>query len=89
MGEIHEVIGPTVDIPAPDVNTNAQIMAWIMNEYSRFHGFSPAVVTGKPVDLHGSAGREEATGLGVTYCIEDYNTARELILKESKRNWPR
>ncbi|MCA8924893.1 MAG: glutamate dehydrogenase [Planctomycetes bacterium] len=71
VGEIHEVIGPTVDIPAPDVNTNAQIMAWIMNEYSRFHGFSPAVVTGKPVDLHGSAGREEATGLGVTYCIEE------------------
>ena len=69
--EIHEIIGPTIDIPAPDMNTNAQIMAWIMNEYSRYHGFSPAVVTGKPVDLHGSPGREEATGLGVTYCIEE------------------
>lgn len=70
--EIHFVIGPQQDIPAPDVNTNAQIMAWIMNEYSKIHGFSPAVVTGKPVDLHGSPGRDEATGLGVTFCIEEY-----------------
>ena len=70
--EIHEVIGPHRDIPAPDVNTNGQIMAWIMNEYSKLHGFSPAVVTGKPVELHGSPGREEATGLGVTFCIEEY-----------------
>jgi glutamate dehydrogenase (NAD(P)+) len=69
--EIHEVIGPSVDIPAPDVNTNAQIMAWIMNEYSRIKGFSPAVVTGKPLELHGSEGREEATGLGVLYVIEE------------------
>ena len=68
--EIHEVIGPQKDIPAPDVNTNAQIMAWIMNEYSRINGFSPACVTGKPLDLHGSPGREEATGLGVVHCIE-------------------
>jgi glutamate dehydrogenase (NAD(P)+) len=69
--KIHEVIGPTIDIPAPDVNTNAQVMAWIMNEYSKFHGFSPGVVTGKPLDLHGSEGREEATGLGVTFIIEE------------------
>jgi glutamate dehydrogenase (NAD(P)+) len=68
--EIHEVIGPTRDIPAPDVNTNAQIMAWIMNEYSRINGFSPAVVTGKPLELHGSPGREEATGLGVVHAIK-------------------
>jgi glutamate dehydrogenase (NAD(P)+) len=60
-----EVIGPNIDIPAPDVNTNAQIMGWIMDEYSRFYGFSPAVVTGKPLDLFGSLGREEATGRGV------------------------
>ncbi|MGE0712252.1 MAG: Glu/Leu/Phe/Val dehydrogenase [Planctomycetota bacterium] len=70
--EINEILGPNRDIPAPDVNTNAQIMAWIMNEYSRIHGFSPAVVTGKPVELHGSPGRDEATGLGVTYCIEEW-----------------
>jgi glutamate dehydrogenase (NAD(P)+) len=57
-------IGPQRDIPAPDVNTNAQVMAWIMDQYSRLHGFSPAVVTGKPVELHGSEGREAATGYG-------------------------
>ena len=65
-------IGPHRDIPAPDVNTNAQIMAWIMDEYSRIHGFSPAVVTGKPLDLHGSEGREAATGRGVIYVAEAY-----------------
>jgi glutamate dehydrogenase (NAD(P)+) len=69
--QIHELIGPQVDIPAPDVNTNAQTMAWIMSEYSKFHGFSPAVVTGKPLDLHGSAGREEATGRGCLYIAEE------------------
>ncbi|HEX6209320.1 MAG TPA: Glu/Leu/Phe/Val dehydrogenase dimerization domain-containing protein, partial [Methylomirabilota bacterium] len=63
--QIHDIIGPQRDIPAPDVNTNAQVMAWIMDEYSRIHGFSPAVVTGKPVELFGSKGREEATGRGV------------------------
>ena len=69
--KIHDVIGPQLDIPAPDVNTNAEVMAWIMSEYSRIHGFSPAVVTGKPLELHGSPGREEATGLGAVYIIED------------------
>ncbi len=63
--QIHDVIGPERDIPAPDVNTNAQVMAWIMDQYSKYHGHSPAVVTGKPLDLYGSAGREEATGRGV------------------------
>ena len=69
---IKEVIGPTIDIPAPDVGTNGQVMAWIMDEYSRFYGFNPAVVTGKPVDLFGSLGREEATGRGVMYALEEY-----------------
>lgn len=64
-----EVIGPTLDIPAPDVNTNAQVMAWIMDEYSSHCGFSPAVVTGKPLHLFGSEGREEATGRGVMYAL--------------------
>ena len=68
---IREIIGPNVDIPAPDVNTNAQVMAWVMDEYSRFYGFSPAVVTGKPLDLHGSLGREEATGRGVAFITAD------------------
>ncbi|MGI9294532.1 MAG: Glu/Leu/Phe/Val family dehydrogenase, partial [Pseudomonadales bacterium] len=60
-----EVIGPTSDIPAPDVNTNATIMGWIMHEYSKYTGFSPGVVTGKPLDLFGSDGRDAATGRGV------------------------
>ena len=67
---VKDVIGPTVDIPAPDVNTNSQIMAWIMDEYSKYHGFSPAVVTGKPIDLFGSEGRDEATGRGVMIALE-------------------
>ena len=63
--QMKEVIGPTTDIPAPDVNTNAKVMGWIMNEYSKYAGFSPGVVTGKPLDLFGSEGRDAATGRGV------------------------
>jgi glutamate dehydrogenase (NAD(P)+) len=62
---IHDVIGPDSDIPAPDMGTNAEVMAWIMNQYQKYHGFSPGCVTGKPVELHGIPGREEATGRGV------------------------
>lgn len=74
------VIGPQRDIPAPDVNTGAQVMAWVMDEYSKYHGFSPAVVTGKPLDLHGSAGREAATGRGVIHVTEEFlrDTGRQL-----------
>jgi len=68
---IKETIGPTLDIPAPDVNTNAEVMGWIMDEYSRHCGFSPGVVTGKPVDLFGSLGRDEATGRGVMYALRE------------------
>jgi len=68
--KIKEIIGPYKDIPAPDVNTNAQIMAWVMSEYSKYSGFSPAVVTGKPIFLYGSEGREEATGRGVVIITE-------------------
>ncbi len=67
---VKDIIGPAVDIPAPDVNTNSRVMAWIMDEYSKYHGFSPGVVTGKPLDLFGSEGREEATGRGVMICLE-------------------
>jgi glutamate dehydrogenase (NAD(P)+) len=63
--QIHDFIGPDKDIPAPDMGTDAQVMAWIMNEYTKYHGFHPACVTGKPVEFHGSAGREAATGYGV------------------------
>jgi len=65
VDEIHDVIGPDKDIPAPDMGTNAQVMAWIMNQHEQDHGVSPACVTGKPVELHGAEGREEATGRGV------------------------
>jgi glutamate dehydrogenase (NAD(P)+) len=68
---IHEFIGPTTDIPAPDMNTDASVMAWIFDEYSSHHGFNPAVVTGKPVDLHGSVGRESATGRGCMFAIRE------------------
>lgn len=65
VDEIHDLFGPDKDIPAPDMGTNAQTMAWIMNQYEKFHGFAPGCVTGKPVELYGAEGREEATGRGV------------------------
>jgi glutamate dehydrogenase (NAD(P)+) len=67
---IDDIIGPQRDIPAPDMNTNAQTMAWIMDEYSSRHGYAPAVVTGKPIGLMGIDGREDATGRGVTMLVE-------------------
>jgi glutamate dehydrogenase (NAD(P)+) len=76
--KVHDFIGPDKDIPAPDVGTDAQVMAWIMNEYSKFHGFQPACVTGKPVEFHGSAGREAATGYGVAI------VTREALAKLNK-----
>jgi glutamate dehydrogenase (NAD(P)+) len=69
---INHVIGIYRDIPAPDVNTNAQTMAWMMDAYSARHGYSPAIVTGKPLDLAGAPGREAATGRGVVYVLEAY-----------------
>jgi glutamate dehydrogenase (NAD(P)+) len=66
------VLGPYRDIPAPDMGTNAQVMAWLMDEYSKRTGYTPAVVTGKPVSLGGSLGREEATGQGVLYVMQHY-----------------
>ncbi|XP_058772882.1 glutamate dehydrogenase 2 [Vicia villosa] len=68
--KIHDLIGTHRDVPAPDMGTNAQTMAWMLDEYSKFHGHSPAVVTGKPIDLGGSLGREAATGLGVVFGTE-------------------
>jgi glutamate dehydrogenase (NAD(P)+) len=59
------VLGPNRDIPAPDLNTNAQVMAWMMDEYGKLHGHTPAIVTGKPISLGGSYGREAATGRGL------------------------
>lgn len=68
---IDELIGPKQDIPAPDVNTSAQTMAWIMDEYSSRHGYSPAVVTGKPLHLMGIEGRVDATGRGVSLLVQE------------------
>ncbi|MEC9093677.1 MAG: Glu/Leu/Phe/Val dehydrogenase dimerization domain-containing protein, partial [Planctomycetota bacterium] len=65
IDQIHEVIGPDTDIPAPDMGTNAETMAWMRNQYEKYHGFNPAVITGKPVEHYGAKGREEATGRGV------------------------
>ncbi|MBN1210870.1 MAG: glutamate dehydrogenase [Myxococcaceae bacterium] len=71
VDQVQDVIGPTRDILAPDVNTNPQVMAWIMDQYSRYHGHSPAVVTGKPLELYGSKGREAATGRGLLYICRE------------------
>jgi glutamate dehydrogenase (NAD(P)+) len=77
--QISPVIGPDTDIPAPDMNTNAQVMGWFFDEYSRRRGFSPAVVTGKPLALHGSLGRDAATGRG---CLV---AAREVLASAGKK----
>ena len=69
---ISQIVGPTKDIPAPDVFTNSQIMAWMMDEYSKNREFnSPGFITGKPIVLGGSHGRETATAKGVTICIKE------------------
>jgi glutamate dehydrogenase (NAD(P)+) len=65
IDQVHDVLGPHKDIPAPDMGTSWREMAWIRNQWERFHGFNPACVTGKPVEHYGIEGREEATGRGV------------------------
>jgi glutamate dehydrogenase (NAD(P)+) len=84
--EISVVIGPHSDIPAPDVNTNPQIMAWILDTYSMHHGgvAVPAVVTGKPLLLGGSQGRFEATGRGCVFAIEEAAKLYNLDLLNSR-----
>jgi glutamate dehydrogenase len=77
---ISQIVGPSKDIPAPDVFTNSQIMAWMMDEYSRIDEFnSPGFITGKPLVLGGSHGRETATAKGVTICI--YEAAKKKGIK--------
>jgi glutamate dehydrogenase (NAD(P)+) len=73
MQEITPFIGPNVDIPAPDVGTNDQVMAWMMDTYSNHVGhYDPGVITGKPIALGGSLGRREATGEGVAWFVKSY-----------------
>lgn len=67
---LHDVIGPNVDIPGPDMGTNAQVMGWMADEYAKYHGWTPGVVTGKPLDLGGSEGRTAATGRGLVLAAE-------------------
>ncbi|MEA3191199.1 MAG: glutamate dehydrogenase [Thermoplasmata archaeon] len=82
FSEISVIIGEQKDIPAPDVNTNAQTMAWFMDTYSMGQGYAvPAIVTGKPVDIGGSEGREKATSRGITYCVREAAKAIGLELK--------
>ncbi len=66
---IQHLIAVNRDIPAPDLGTNAQTMAWMMDAYGQIHGYTPGIVTGKPVELGGSVGREQATGRGVVFVI--------------------
>lgn len=82
---ISQVVGPTKDIPAPDVFTNSQIMAWMMDEYSRIREFdSPGFITGKPLVLGGSHGRESATAKGVTICIREAAKKKGIELEDAR-----
>jgi glutamate dehydrogenase (NAD(P)+) len=83
--EIEVLVGPEKDIPAPDVNTNAQIMAWMMDTYSMHAGHTvPGVVTGKPISLGGSEGRTEATARGTVFCIIEAARHRGLVLNKTR-----
>ena len=83
--EIEVLIGPERDIPAPDVNTNAQVMAWMMDTYSMHQGYTvPGVVTGKPISLGGSEGRNEATARGTVFCIVEAARHMKLNLKRAR-----
>lgn len=82
---ISQIVGPTKDIPAPDVFTNSQIMAWMMDEYSRIDEFNnPGFITGKPIVLGGSHGRETATAKGVTICINEAAKKRDIDIKGAR-----
>ncbi|MBB4827018.1 glutamate dehydrogenase [Sporosarcina luteola] len=82
---LSQVMGPTKDIPAPDVFTNAQIMAWMMDEYSRIDEFnSPGFITGKPIVLGGSQGRDRATAEGVTIIINEAAKRRGIDMKGAR-----
>jgi glutamate dehydrogenase (NAD(P)+) len=71
MDKVEKILGPNRDIMAPDLNTNAQTMAWMMDEYGKLHGYTPAIVTGKPIELEGSYGREAAVGRGLSYLYRE------------------
>lgn len=83
--EIYQEIGPQKDIPAPDVNTTAQIMAWMMDEYSKLTGYNvPGCITGKPVEVFGSVGRENATAQGGVYVLTELINQQQLVPEKTK-----
>jgi glutamate dehydrogenase (NAD(P)+) len=71
MDKVEKILGPTRDIMAPDLNTSSQVMAWMMDEYGKLNGYTPAIVTGKPIELEGSYGRESAVGRGLVYLLRE------------------
>ena len=89
MQEMINFLGPQIDVPAPDVGTNEQIMGWMMDTYSNHVGhIEPAVVTGKPLALGGSQGRREATGAGVAYLVKDYLEDMKIPIDQGDRGHP-
>ncbi len=78
------VLGINRDIPAPDMGTNAQTMAWMMDAYGQRYGYTPGIVTGKPVELGGSFGRDQATGRGVATCMREYATIEKTDPRDLK-----
>lgn len=82
--KIDMALGVYRDIPAPDAGTNAQVMAWMMDEYGKKHGYTPGIVTGKPVNLGGSLGREEATGRGVMIITREACKAHGIDLNSAR-----
>jgi glutamate dehydrogenase (NAD(P)+) len=81
---IQHLLGIYRDIPAPDVNTSAKVMAWMMDAFSALHGYSPAIVTGKPLDLGGAPGREAATGRGVVFVLDAWCAHHRRALQDLK-----
>lgn len=80
---ISDVIGPNVDVPAPDVNTNPKIMGWMSDEYARRFGPNPAAITGKPIAMGGSLGREAATGRGALICLDAVVRSKGWVREET------
>ena len=72
VARIHRVLGPYQDVPAPDVGTNPEVMGWTLDEFSSRHGYSPACVTSKPIELGGLRGRNQATGRGVASILSEH-----------------
>src|SRR5947209_18389578 len=84
ISEIFDLIGPTVDIPAPDIGTSPRVMAWVMDTFSMKKGYvEPGVVTGKPILLGGSRGRDEATGRGLLITVQNVQRLRGRPLDET------